>query len=69
MIKTDAPGFIKDQKTGVVTNTNLGEYQAILARRRLKAENDTLINEIKTIRRDLDEVMRELKNLREKFDQ
>ena len=69
MIKTDAPGFIKDQKTGVVTNTNLGEYQAILARRRLKAENDTLIDEIKTMRRDLDEVMRELKNLREKFDQ
>ena len=65
-LKTDAPGFIKDQSTGAVVNTNVGEYQALLARRKLKQENDALINEIKKIRYDLDQVMEELKSLREK---
>lgn len=40
--KTSVPGYVKDDRTGVVLNTNVGEYKMILEARRRKLENDTL---------------------------
>lgn len=41
-ILQDAPGFVRDGKTGVVINTNTDGYDMILAKRRHDAQIDHL---------------------------
>lgn len=54
--KTTVPGLLKDKKTGVVINTNNGEYEQILAAREKN-------NEQNRIKRMLDELNNKVCNL------
>lgn len=50
----NSPGFVKDMKTGVVINTNMGEYERILEKRKHKRELESLNNELSNIKNELD---------------
>lgn len=41
---TNVPGFMKHKKTGVVINTNNGQYQMILAQRQ-KAKTEKILEQ------------------------
>lgn len=43
LVKTTASGYVKDERSGLVVNQNLGEYELIKSRRRAaKAQGDVL---------------------------
>ena len=65
---TDTPGFIKDPKTGAIINTNLGEYEAILSKRRQKQQYDAMVGEVAALRGDVTRLFDEIKKLREMLD-
>lgn len=52
--KTNAAGYMKHSKTGVVINTNEGEYKQILAAREKLAKEQALKSEVTNLKSELD---------------
>lgn len=56
MVKTDIPGYFKDQQTGFVINTNDVEYQRILESRKKKNEIENLNKRMSDIETTLSDI-------------
>jgi len=54
--KTDSPGYLKNTKTGVVINSNDGDYQRVVAAREKYEAEKALQNEVKTLKSDVEEI-------------
>lgn len=50
---TNIPGLVKDKNTNVILNTNLGEYQRVLALREKKKEDNKLKSDIDTLKEEI----------------
>lgn len=58
--KTNATGYIKDTQTGMVINTNNGEYEKIVAAREKESQR-------KSLEEDVRNMMVEMKELKSMF--
>lgn len=56
--KTDVPHLLKDRRTSVVINTNIGEYQKIKAARAKARANRNEMLEVRTELRELRDTFR-----------
>lgn len=61
--KTNAPGYIKDTKEGVVINTNHQEYEQILAARQKKHESDAVKADVEQLKNDMHDIKAMLSQL------
>lgn len=52
--KTESPGYVKDLSSGVVLNTNVGEYELIKAARRQRRERLALEEKLAKIEKLLE---------------
>jgi hypothetical protein len=50
---TNVPGFMKNRKTGVIINTNTGQYDMILAQRKKAKEELSLMQRFERMERNL----------------
>lgn len=62
--KTNAPGLLKDVSSGVVINTNNGEYDRILAERKKKREQDEIKNRVDSLSKRIDEISSHVNDIR-----
>lgn len=64
-VKTDIPNLVKDPRTNVIINTNLGDFERIkaarLKARKNKNELSELRNEMQDIRATMNEVLKLLR--------
>lgn len=58
LFKTNVPGFVKDPKSGVVINTNVGELQTIRAARKQRREHDELKDRISQLENLLEKALK-----------
>lgn len=56
--KTNTPGLARDPKTGMLVNTNMGEYDQIKARMKAKKEEQELRRRIEVLEAQVAELMR-----------
>jgi len=66
--KTNAPGLVKDPKKGLVINTNVGEYENILAARKKKSCDEELKMAVKELQNQMIEVKKAVAKLLNKYD-
>ena len=66
--KTNIPGLVKDIKTGVIHNEDIGKYNLLLSARKRTIENknlqqsvDDLYRQISDIRKEIQKIMSQLK--------
>lgn len=63
--KPDPNGFVKDEETGLVTNTNIHDYHEAVRKRRARqkeAEQEAMMHRLRS---DLDMAMERIKALEE----
>ena len=53
-----APGFLRDKKTGAVINTDTAGYELILEKRKNQQENDQMKDEIRELRNLIEQLTR-----------
>ena len=63
LMKTTVPGLMKDKDIGTLINTNIDEYNTILAHRDKKKIEDRLKDEVKSLQSDLAEIKLLLRKL------
>jgi hypothetical protein len=56
IVKTNIPGYVKDQKTGMVINKDVGDYQIYLAQRSKILSNNELTAKVEKLETDITEI-------------
>lgn len=56
VIPTEIPGLQRDRNSGAIINTNISEYQTILAKREQQKEVNKMRDDLATIKTELEEI-------------
>ena len=54
--KTNATGYVKDNRTGIIINNNDGDYQRILASRAKDAESKSMKEDVENLKSSVGEI-------------
>ena len=60
-VQTDQPGYLKDEKTGLIVNINDNEYQSILVKRAAKKKQNELEQRMDSIESQVAEILQILR--------
>lgn len=63
LVKTDQPGYLKDQASGVIINTNDVDYMRILQAREKKKETDELASRVTKLESGIEDIKSLLQQL------
>jgi hypothetical protein len=61
LLKTDHPGFLKDKKTGVLHNDNVGQLVSIQAQRKKNADYIKLVKRVEALEKEFKKLIEALK--------
>lgn len=62
-VKTNVPGLVKDQRSGVVINNNSEQYNSVLAARVKAKEMREIKNNISKLQRTVEEIQEQLRKI------
>ena len=62
--KTDAPGYLKDEATGVVLNRNESEYTKHMMERRKAKEHKQVRDDVALLKNEVEKIQKMLHELR-----